>query len=221
MQPSIIPTSNRFASLAQEDHSDQAGIPMRALPGCDVEQVKKRESEFVSLPCLPNPGEGERWYRDVQEAILVASARIDFPVVNEWTAQARATHANPDVALSLDMCHQSFLTLDAKLSMALKRMVRESPDSSLVQKIDRLEQMSYARNNVPLSGRRTLREILEHCSLDMDTLHHRTARLLPISGGEENRGRKLRRGTPMPGTLPIRQNSATSRRRTSTARSWD
>ena len=48
-----LPVANRFA----------AG---------EVEHVKRREAESIVVPSLPTPGEGESWYRDVAQAVLVA-----------------------------------------------------------------------------------------------------------------------------------------------------
>ena len=124
--------------------------------------MKRREHESIVLPHLPKPGEGERWYRDVAQAILVASGRSDYATVNAWTGQVRATGANPDEALRLDMCPPAFLSLDAKLAFALEAQIRQSSDRSLVMKLDRLKHASYARHNTSLLGWRTLREVLGH-----------------------------------------------------------
>ena len=103
----------------------------------EMQHVKRREHESITLPQLPKPGEGERWYRDVAHAILVSSGRSDYATVNAWTGQARATVANPDEALRLDMCLPAFLSLDAKVAKALKDLVRGTSDSSLMMKLDR------------------------------------------------------------------------------------
>lgn len=138
-----------------------------------------RESETIQIPMLPtNVLDMGQWAMEVGNCVQAASGRTEIAHLRAWLNECRSEVANPNVAFATGSSPPEFVSLESKLNVALRNVLKSYPDQTLHRKIVREDEMLYDRGQVGWGGRRVLHEVLRFYQMSGDRLQQHAMQAL-------------------------------------------
>lgn len=120
-----------------------------------------RESDTIVVPPLPaNALEVRQWAMDVTAAVQAASGRQETVSLRVWLDDARKEVRDVDAVFDTTRTPPEFVSLESKLNVALREVLKAAKDQSLRQRIDHEDSLRWHRSQERFGGRRVFREIL-------------------------------------------------------------
>ena len=152
--------------------SHTASSPPQGLPMTSPQLLNYRESDTIKIPPLPESVSlMQSWGMSVSNAVLAASGSHDRNRVLRWLHECRQKVGNPDMFFHPANTPPELTSLEAKLSQALREVVKSCSDPCMKDRIIREDTIRWDRCEEGWGGRRLLYEIFQRNELSTEDLH--------------------------------------------------
>ena len=127
----------------------------------DTYFAKYREADSIIVPPLPlSAADMKPWMISVANAVQAASGRTETSLVRNWLNECRSSVEDPDSFFSTANCPPELVSLESKLNIALRAVLKSCRNQGLHEQLEREDMMRFDHGAEPFGGRRVLREIL-------------------------------------------------------------